>query len=165
MKKAISSIRHIHNLTKSFLFFWGSNQKSVFIVILLDLLYQCTRWMYCYYLDKKNSPYNCCNLCSWEIGQISREPIQTLFYYCHYWTRRSTDIETVRYKWPFLFSHWCPLLTPITCFQTHEWPKAKTYNIFKAHESHRQYIHCYSWYRCASKDTLCLIRQWQQRKF
>ena len=44
-----------------------------------------------------------CNLYSWEIGQIRRKPIQTLFYYCHYWTKNVYGkYRKVRYKWPFL---------------------------------------------------------------
>ena len=30
-------------------------------------------------MEIKSSPYNCCNLCAWEIGHIRGKPIQTAF--------------------------------------------------------------------------------------
>ena len=111
MKKAISSIRHIRNVytipQKSYFFAQHTSTKNwvcaIIVIIIPFLLYQCILWMYCYYGDKKfTSIHNCYNLCSWEIGHISRKPIQTPFYYCHYWTKNRLDRKVI-YKWPFLF--------------------------------------------------------------
>ena len=60
IKKAILPIRHIHNPTK---FFFLCRPKMYYhcytLVYCVVLLYQYTRWMYCYYKDKKFKPYNC----------------------------------------------------------------------------------------------------------
>ena len=112
MKKAISSIRHIRNIytipQKSYFFAQHTSTKNwvcaIIVIIIPFLLYQCILWMYCYYGDKKfTSIHNCYNLCSWEIGHISRKPIQTPFYYCHYWTKNRLDRKRLYINDHFLF--------------------------------------------------------------
>ena len=119
MKKAISSIRHIRNVytipQKSYFFAQHTSTKNwvcaIIVIIIPFLLYQCILWMYCYYGDKKfTSIHNCYNLCSWEIGHISRKPIQTPFYYCHYWTKNRLDRKVI-YKWPFFVFLRCPFVS------------------------------------------------------
>ena len=106
IKKAILPIRHIHNPTK---FFFLCRPKMYYhcytLVYCVVLLYQYTRWMYCYYEDKKFKLYNCFTaiFIREKLGKYGENQFKRFLYYCHYWTKNVYGkYRKVRYKWPFL---------------------------------------------------------------
>ena len=107
IKKAILPIRHIHNPTK---FFFLCRLKMYYhcytLVYCVVLLYQYTRWMYCYYEDKKFKPYNCFTaifirekLGKYGENRFKRFSIIAIIGLRMYMDRK---YRKVRYKWPFL---------------------------------------------------------------